>query len=72
MYLRAASLETRCKNAWMTRVANGPEKTSLPDWWVDQMTRSDGTGYTGFWESAVRAALRDEPQLLAKIASVSS
>ena len=71
VYLRAASLELRCKNAWMVRVANGPEKTSLPDWWVDQMTRSDGSGYTGFWESAVRAALRDEPELLGKIASVS-
>lgn len=69
VYLRAVSLEIRSKNAWMTRVAQGPEKTSLPDWWIDRQSKSDGNGYRGFWESAVRAALRAEPELLDKIAS---
>ncbi|MET4047796.1 class II aldolase [Rhodococcus sp. 1163] len=71
IYLRAVSLEIRCKNAWLTRVAGGPAKTSLPDWWVSNQARSDGNGYHGFWEAAVRAALRTEPELLGKIASVS-
>ncbi|MEZ7236497.1 class II aldolase/adducin family protein [Rhodococcus sp. GXMU-t2271] len=71
-YLRAVSLEIRSKNAWMTRVAGGPEKTSLPDWWLDRQSRSDGNGYHGFWEAAVRKALRSEPELLDKIASVST
>lgn len=70
-FLRASSLETRCKNAWLTRVADGPEKTSLPDWWLDRQSRSDGNSYHGFWESSVRAALRAEPELLGKIASLS-
>lgn len=67
VYLRAVSLEIRSKNAWMARVAGGPEKTSLPDWWVDRQSRSDGNGYHGFWEAAVRSALRAEPALLAKL-----
>lgn len=70
VYLRAASLEIRSKNAWMTRVASGPEKTSLPDWWVDRQSRSDGNGYHGFWEAAVRSALRAEPELADKIVSL--
>src|SRR5699024_6221775 len=58
VYLRAVSLEIRSKNAWMVRAARGPEKTSLPDWWIDRQAKSDGNGYRGFWESAVRAVLR--------------
>lgn len=63
VYLRAVALEQRCKNAWMIRVAGGPEKTALPDWWLDRMAGSDGNSYYGFWEAAVRAALRSDPEL---------
>ncbi|NKY49651.1 class II aldolase/adducin family protein [Nocardia vermiculata] len=62
-FLRAVALEQRCKNAWMVRVAGGPEKTSLPDWWLDRQANSDGNGYHGFWEAAVRAQLRADPAL---------
>lgn len=63
VYLRAVALEQRCKNAWMVRVANGPEKSSLPDWWLDRMAKSDGNGFRGFWEATVRAELRRDPAL---------
>ncbi len=66
-YLRAVALEQRAKNAWMVRVAGGPEKSSLPDWWMDRQAKSDGNGYHGFWEAAVRAALRAEPALAAAV-----
>ena len=69
VFLRAVSLEQRCKNAWMVRVADGPDKASLPDWWVDKMANSDGNGFPGFWESEVRAALRDDPALATTILS---
>lgn len=69
VYLRAVALEQRCKNAWMVRVATGPEKTSLPDWWLDRQAKSDGNGFHGFWEAAVRAELRADPALAAAIMS---
>lgn len=67
VFLRAVALEQRCKNAWLVRVAGGPDKTSLPDWWLDQQRQSDGSGYHGFWESSVRAALRADPLLTGTI-----
>jgi len=68
-FLRAVALEQRCKNAWMVRVAGGPEKSALPDWWLDRQAKSSGTGFHGFWEAAVRAELRADPQLAAEIMS---
>ena len=67
VYLRAVALEQRCKNAWMVRVADGPAKTSLPDWWLARQARSDGNGFHGFWEATVRAELRRDPALAAAI-----
>ncbi|WP_110207289.1 class II aldolase/adducin family protein [Nocardioides daejeonensis] len=67
VYLRAVALEQRCKNAWMVRAADGPAKSALPDWWLERQLRSDGNGFHGFWEAAVRAELRRDPVLAAAI-----
>lgn len=69
VFLRAVALEQRCKNAWMVRVAGGPDKTSLPDWWLDRQFQNDGNGFHGFWESAVRSALRNDVGLTETILS---
>lgn len=70
VFLRAVALEQRAKNAWMVRAAGGPAKSALPDWWVDRQRRSDGNGFHGFWEAAVRAELRDDPELERQILSL--
>lgn len=69
VYLRAVALEQRCKNAWMVRAADGPAKSSLPDWWLDRQAKSDGNGFHGFWEASVRAELRRDPGLAEVIAA---
>ena len=69
VFLRAVALEQRCKNAWMVRVAGGPDKTSLPDWWLDRQLKNDGNGFHGFWEAAVRKEMRADPVLAQKILS---
>ena len=64
VHQRAVALEQRCQHAWHVRAAGGraspgcrrPSSTSWP--------RSDGEGFLGFWEAAVRAELAAEPGLL--------
>lgn len=72
VFLRAVALEQRCKSAWMVRVAQGPRQTSLPTWWLDKQTKTDGNSFHGFWEAAVRAALRRDPSLGDDIASLAT
>ncbi|MGR6998439.1 class II aldolase/adducin family protein [Yinghuangia aomiensis] len=61
---RAVALETRCRNAWMVRAADGRRTTPLPDSWLERSRRSDGDGFIGFWEASVREELRADPGLL--------
>jgi hypothetical protein len=36
----------------------------VPDTFINMVARSDGEGFIGFWEAAVRAELAAEPELL--------
>jgi L-fuculose-phosphate aldolase len=36
----------------------------LPQAFIDAVARSDGEGFLGFWEAAVRAELAADPALL--------
>ena len=41
-----------------------PVASRLPQAFIDLMARSDGEGFLGFWEAAVRAELAADPDLL--------
>jgi ribulose-5-phosphate 4-epimerase/fuculose-1-phosphate aldolase len=64
VHQRAVALETRCRNAWRVRAAGSQARSAVPDWWLQRMERSDGNGFIGFWETAVREELRADPTLL--------
>ena len=64
VHQRAVALEQRCRSAWHVRAAGGPAGTVLPDAFLERMARSDGEGFHGFFEAAVRAELRADPTLL--------
>lgn len=65
VHQRGVALEQRCHRAWLARAVSGaPMKTFLPDSFLDFMTNTDGNGFHGFWEAAVRRELRSEPGLL--------
>lgn len=64
VHQRAVALEQRSRAAWMVRAAGSNATTAVSDAWLEKMQRSDGNAYAGFWEAAVRQALRDEPTLL--------
>jgi L-ribulose-5-phosphate 4-epimerase len=64
VHQRAVALEQRCQHAWHVRAAGGPGSTVLPEPFLEMMRQSDGEGFVGFWEAAVRAELRDDPHLL--------
>ena len=65
VHQRAVALEQRCQRAWHARaIARGPLETPLPSSYLDFMTATDGNGFHGFWETAVRQELRAEPTLL--------
>jgi ribulose-5-phosphate 4-epimerase/fuculose-1-phosphate aldolase len=64
VHQRAVALETRCRNAWRVRAADGRARPAVPDWYLQRMARSDGNGFLGFWETAVREELRADPSLL--------
>ena len=55
VHQRAVALEQRCQRAWHIRAAGGSGRTALPDGFVEFMAQSDGEGFIGFWEAAVRA-----------------
>jgi ribulose-5-phosphate 4-epimerase/fuculose-1-phosphate aldolase len=64
VHQRAVALEQRCQHAWLARAAGGATSTMLPSAFLDAMAASDGEGFIGFWEAAVRAELRADPGLL--------
>ena len=61
---RAVALEQRCQHAWHVRAAGGDAESPLPAAYLGAMAGSDGEGFLGFWEAAVRAELRADPHLL--------
>lgn len=67
VHQRAVALEQRCQRAWHARaIASGALETPLPDQFLDWMRNSDGEGFIGFWEAAVRQELRADPTLLTR------
>ena len=64
VHQRAVALEQRCRSAWHVRAAGGPATGVLPDAFLERMARSDGEGFVGFFEAAVRAELAADPTLL--------
>jgi hypothetical protein len=58
------ALEQRCQHAWCARVAGGSGASRVPQSFIDLVARSDGEGFVGFWEAAVRAELAADPTLL--------
>ena len=65
VYWRAASLEWRCRLAHLAAAAGGG--ADVPQVIHDTFGRSDGTGFVGYWETAVRRELRRDPDLAARI-----
>jgi ribulose-5-phosphate 4-epimerase/fuculose-1-phosphate aldolase len=64
VHQRAVALEQRCHHAWCVRVAGNPVNSLLPRAFLEFMASTDGEGFLGFWEAAVRAELRADPDLL--------
>jgi L-ribulose-5-phosphate 4-epimerase len=64
VHQRAVALEQRCQHAWCVRAAGGRAPSVLPDAFLELMGASQGEGFIGFWEAAVRAELRADPSLL--------
>jgi ribulose-5-phosphate 4-epimerase/fuculose-1-phosphate aldolase len=64
VHQRAVALEQRCQRAWHVRATGSTATSPLPGAFVDFMAHSDGEGFLGFWEAAVRAELRADPHLL--------
>ena len=64
VHQRAVALEQRCQHAWYARAAGGAGRPRVPQAFIDLVARSDGEGFIGFWEAAVRAELAADPDLL--------
>ncbi len=64
VHQRAVALEQRCQHAWYARAAGGTGESRVPQAFIDLVARSDGEGFLGFWEAAVRAELAAAPDLL--------
>jgi ribulose-5-phosphate 4-epimerase/fuculose-1-phosphate aldolase len=64
VHQRAVALEQRCQRAWHVRAAGSHTPSPLPKAFLDFMENSSGEGFLGFWEAAVRAELRSDPDLL--------
>ncbi len=64
VHQRAVALEQRCQRAWHVRAAGSRAPSPLPKAFLDFMAATDGEGFIGFWEAAVRAELRADPHLL--------
>ena len=60
----AVALEQRCQHAWYVRATGGSLESRLPPFWLEQVRKSDGEGFIGFWEAMVREELRRDPELL--------
>jgi ribulose-5-phosphate 4-epimerase/fuculose-1-phosphate aldolase len=64
VHQRSVALEQRCQHAWHVRVAGASGESLLPKGFLDFMATTDGEGFIGFWESAVRAEIAADPTLL--------
>jgi L-ribulose-5-phosphate 4-epimerase len=64
VHQRAVALEQRCQHAWMVRAAGSDAGSVLPDSFLHLVSASEGEGFIGFWEAAVRAELRADPAVL--------
>jgi L-ribulose-5-phosphate 4-epimerase len=64
VHQRAVALEQRCQHAWFVRAAASSADSVLPKSFLELISRSEGEGFIGFWEAAVRAELRADPNLL--------
>lgn len=64
VHQRAVALEQRCQHAWMVRAAGEGGESRVPQAFIDRVAQSDGEGFIGFWETAVRAELAADPNLL--------
>jgi ribulose-5-phosphate 4-epimerase/fuculose-1-phosphate aldolase len=64
VHQRAVALEQRCQHAWYARAAGGKDVSRVPDSFINLVAKSDGEGFIGFWEAAVRAELEADPDLL--------
>jgi ribulose-5-phosphate 4-epimerase/fuculose-1-phosphate aldolase len=65
VHQRAVALEQRCQHAWYARAAAAAAgATRVPQAFIDLVAQSDGEGFIGFWEAAVRAELAADPELL--------
>jgi L-ribulose-5-phosphate 4-epimerase len=64
VHQRAVALEQRCQHAWHVCAACRETNSLLPREFLNKVAASDGEGFLGFWEAAVRAELRADPQLL--------
>jgi ribulose-5-phosphate 4-epimerase/fuculose-1-phosphate aldolase len=64
VHQRAVALEQRCQHAWYARAAGASGASRVPQAFIDLVSQSDGEGFLGFWEAAVRAELAADPTLL--------
>jgi ribulose-5-phosphate 4-epimerase/fuculose-1-phosphate aldolase len=64
VHQRAVALEQRCQHAWHVCAAGRETTSLLPREFLENIAASDAEGFLGFWEAAVRAELRADPQLL--------
>jgi len=64
VHQRAVALEQRCQHGWYARAAGGSGASRVPQAFLDLVAQSDGEGFLGFWEAAVRAELVADPDLL--------
>src|SRR5271165_1329800 len=64
VHQRAVALEQRCQHAWYARAVGGTDASRVPQGFIDLVAQSDGEGFLGFWEAAVRAELAADPELL--------
>jgi L-ribulose-5-phosphate 4-epimerase len=64
VHQRSVALEQRCQHAWYLRAAGSNADSALPTGFLEFMASTDGEGFIGFWEAAVRAELRADPGLL--------
>ncbi|GJM36912.1 MAG: L-fuculose-phosphate aldolase [Acidimicrobiales bacterium] len=62
---RCVALEQRAERAWHARaIGEGPLRSRLGAAPAAAFAKSEGDGFIGFWEAAVRTELRADPTLL--------
>jgi ribulose-5-phosphate 4-epimerase/fuculose-1-phosphate aldolase len=64
IFQRSIALEIRCQRAFYLRCAGVYLESPVPEWWMEHQRNSNGEGTRGYWETSIRRALRQEPDLL--------